>query len=75
MDETRFYIDEKTGFTIMTPFAHLHRGSCCGNGCKHCPYDKEYQKPMLRNIVVKTEYNELAKYVNKKYGKNLVIIE
>jgi len=30
---------------------------------------------MLRNVVVKTEYNELAHYVNKKYKKNLVIKE
>jgi len=75
MDETRFYTDEKTGFVVMTPFAHLVRGSCCGNGCKHCPYDKHYQKPMLRNVVVKTEHNALAEYVNKKYGTNLVIQE
>ena len=75
MDETRFYIDEKTGFTTMTPFAHLVRGSCCGSGCRHCPYDQHYQKPMLRNVVVKAEYNELARYVNKKYGTNLVIKE
>ena len=75
MDETRFYTDEKTGFTVMTPFAHLVRGYCCGNGCKHCPYDKQHQKPMLRNVVVKTEHNALAEYVNKKYGTNLVIQE
>ena len=75
MDETRFYTDEKTGFTVMTPFAHLSRGSCCNNGCRYCPYDKSYQKPMLRNVVVKTKYNELAHYVNKKYKKNLVIKE
>ena len=75
MDETRFYTDEKTGFTVMTPFAHLIRGSCCLNGCKHCPYDRQFQKPMLRNVVVKTEHNKLAEYVNKKYGTNLVIQE
>jgi len=75
MDETRFYIDKKTGFTVLTPFAHLVRGSCCGSGCKYCPYDKQFQKPMLRNVVVKIEHSELAKYVNKKYGTNLVIQE
>lgn len=73
MDETRFYTDEKTGLVIMTPFAHLARGSCCNNGCMHCPYDKQYQKPMLRNVVVKIEHNALAEYVNKKYRTNLVI--
>jgi hypothetical protein len=73
MDETIFYTDEKTGFIVMTPLAHLVRGSCCLNGCKYCPYDRQFQKPMLRNVVVKPEYSRLAKYVNKKYGTGLVI--
>ena len=60
---------------IFTALAHILRGSCCGNGCKHCPYDKHYQKPMLRNVVVKVEHNELAKYVNEKFKTNLVIQE
>ena len=60
---------------IFTALAHKIRGQCCGNGCRHCPYDQRYQKPMLRNIVVKAEHNELARYVNKKYGTNLVIKE
>lgn len=75
MDETRFYIDEKTGYVVMTSFAHLVRGSCCGNDCKYCPYDKHYQKPMLRNVVVKIEHSKLAEYVNKKFKTNLVIQE
>jgi hypothetical protein len=23
---------------------HLNRGSCCGNGCLHCPYIPKYEK-------------------------------
>ena len=68
-----YYIEGER--VIFTALAHIKRGSCCGNGCKHCPYDKHYQKPMLRNVVVKTEHNSLAEYVNKKYGTNLVIQE
>ncbi|WP_152087141.1 DUF5522 domain-containing protein [Pseudoalteromonas sp. A25] len=26
------------GFLVMSRWAHLKRGSCCGNGCKHCPF-------------------------------------
>lgn len=32
------YIDPCTGFTVFTELAHLKRGKCCGNMCRHCPY-------------------------------------
>jgi len=25
---------------VFTAAYHLKRGSCCGSGCRHCPYDK-----------------------------------
>lgn len=33
------YIDPATGYTVLTGFAHLKRGKCCGNACRHCPFD------------------------------------
>lgn len=27
------------GRMVFTAAYHLKRGSCCGNGCRHCPYD------------------------------------
>ena len=24
---------------IFTEEFHINRGSCCGNGCRHCPYE------------------------------------
>ncbi|HSC54785.1 MAG TPA: DUF5522 domain-containing protein [Phnomibacter sp.] len=27
------------GYVVLTEKFHLDRGECCGNGCKHCPYD------------------------------------
>lgn len=29
---------------IFTSLFHLERGSCCGNGCRHCPYDPKHKK-------------------------------
>ncbi|WP_070986246.1 DUF5522 domain-containing protein [Pseudoalteromonas amylolytica] len=26
------------GLLVMSRWAHLKRGNCCGNGCRHCPY-------------------------------------
>jgi len=32
------YTDPATGFMVFTEVAHLRRGKCCGNRCRHCPY-------------------------------------
>ncbi len=32
-----YYYNEQ-GYIVLTEAYHLERGSCCGNGCKHCPY-------------------------------------
>ena len=36
--EEDFYYDAQGRF-VMKESYHLKRGYCCGNGCKHCPYD------------------------------------
>lgn len=28
----------ENGFMVFTAAYHLKRGSCCGSGCRHCPY-------------------------------------
>ena len=33
-----FYYNEQ-GYIVLTAKYHLERGDCCGNGCKHCPYN------------------------------------
>jgi hypothetical protein len=35
-----FYYNEQ-GYTVLTAKYHLERGFCCGNGCRHCPFDYE----------------------------------
>lgn len=37
-----YYIEN--GRWIFTSKYHLKRGSCCGNGCKHCPFNPRHQK-------------------------------
>ncbi|MFN8009803.1 MAG: DUF5522 domain-containing protein [Holophagaceae bacterium] len=27
------------GCLVFTEAHHLRRGSCCGSGCRHCPYE------------------------------------
>lgn len=33
-----FYFND-AGLMVLTATYLLKRGSCCGNGCKHCPYE------------------------------------
>jgi hypothetical protein len=33
------YIDPQSGYQVLTSQAHLKRGFCCGNKCRHCPYE------------------------------------
>jgi diphthamide synthase (EF-2-diphthine--ammonia ligase) len=37
-------VDPKTGYTVFTEPYHLRRGSCCGAGCRHCPFGHEAVK-------------------------------
>lgn len=32
------YIDPGSGFFVLSAQALLDRGSCCGCGCRHCPF-------------------------------------
>ena len=29
---------------IFTALFHIERGQCCGNGCRHCPYEPKHKK-------------------------------
>ena len=44
---------------VFTALFHIQRGSCCGNGCKNCPYDPQHKKG---NVVMSKEF---LKFKNK----------
>ena len=33
-----YYYNEQ-GYIVLTEKFHLKKGYCCGNGCRHCPYE------------------------------------
>jgi hypothetical protein len=39
--ENEDYYYNEQGYIVLTKSFHLKKGYCCGNGCKHCPYDYE----------------------------------
>jgi hypothetical protein len=32
------YLDPSTGLSVFTAGYLARRGTCCGTGCRHCPY-------------------------------------
>lgn len=47
-----FYFNEQ-GLMVLTAKYHLNRGRCCGNGCKHCPYDFVNVKEPRRSEILR----------------------
>lgn len=39
------YLDPATGLFVMTRGYLLRRGTCCGSGCRHCPFDQSDGEP------------------------------
>ena len=51
-----YYLNEK-GFVVFTASYLLQRGYCCGNGCRHCPYDYE-AVPEPKRLYLLSERND-----------------
>ena len=51
------YTDPKTGLSVFTKLYHTKRGYCCGNKCRHCPYNwknvKSDRRSNSKNLVIK----------------------
>jgi hypothetical protein len=37
-DDKPGYLDPETGLFVLTAGFLADRGTCCGRGCRHCPY-------------------------------------
>ncbi len=59
-DEEMFYMNND-GFMVFTASYLLQRGYCCGNGCKHCPYDyKAVQNEQKRKKLIEEQQQRNA---------------
>jgi len=47
------YLDDTKQKIVFTAEQHIRRGSCCGNGCRHCPYEPKHTK---RNRELQEKY-------------------
>jgi len=51
-----FYYNEQ-GLMVLTEQYHLTRGYCCGNGCRHCPFDYESVSEPRRSQLIEQRKN------------------
>jgi hypothetical protein len=54
-----FYMNEE-GLLTFTEHFLLNRGFCCGNGCRHCPYNYESVPEPRRSELLKKRKNSNA---------------
>ena len=52
-----FYFNE-VGFMVLTETYHLQNGRCCGNGCKHCPYQYINVPEPKKNEILASRLNQ-----------------
>jgi hypothetical protein len=52
-DKNLYYFEGSR--VVFTPEYHIERGYCCGNGCRHCPYEPKHIKG---NIELKKIYKK-----------------
>lgn len=50
--DVHYYLEE--GRVVFTALQHISRGYCCGNNCRHCPYEP---KAIKGNKKIKKENN------------------
>ncbi len=55
-----FYYNEY-GYVVLTEKYHLDKGYCCGNGCRHCPFNFD--------AVPEPKRSELLSLKNESKGK------
>lgn len=53
LKEGEDYYFNESGLMVLTEKFHLKKGFCCGNGCKHCPYDYMNVKEPRRSELLK----------------------
>jgi hypothetical protein len=57
-EEGEDYYYNADGLIVLTEKYHLQRGYCCGNGCKHCPYNYQNVPEPKRSDLIKNRMNE-----------------
>ena len=55
-----YYLD-KNGLLVFTEKYLTERGTCCGNGCRHCPYDYKSVAEPIKSKLLSLRQDEKSK--------------
>lgn len=44
MDKQPPYVIDENGYRVFTAYYLRKRGTCCGSGCRNCPYTPKHIK-------------------------------
>ncbi len=69
MEEGKDYYIDENGLFVFTASYLLRRGTCCGNGCIHCPYEYSNIAEPLRTKLLSLRKNEKAATKTGDEGK------
>ena len=61
-EDIHYYMEGER--VIFTALFHIERGQCCGNGCRHCPYEPKHKKGTINvqdNYLVTKEEIDIFK--------------
>ncbi|MET0635489.1 MAG: DUF5522 domain-containing protein [Chitinophagaceae bacterium] len=51
IEGTHYYYNAQ-GLIVLTETFHLQRGYCCGNGCRHCPFNFENVSEPKKSVLL-----------------------
>lgn len=58
MKEGDDYYISHDGLFVLTEKYLLQRNQCCGNGCRHCPYNYQHVPEPKRSSLLKFRHEE-----------------
>ena len=62
-----FYFEH--GYTVFTEKYHLEKGHCCGNGCRHCPFQYESVPEPHRSLLLQ-QFKKITSANSKTSERN-----
>ncbi len=57
IENKHYYLEN--GRVVFTALFHLERGKCCGNKCRHCPFDPEWIKDTTKIKDISSEEDSI----------------
>jgi hypothetical protein len=65
IEGVHYYLDND-GWVVLTEKYLLEKGYCCGNGCRHCPYEYENVPDEKRRSALRAKRSAIRESENDR---------